>query len=538
MQKDYFGISESTLALVKELWRKPTLLEQWAGDVRILGILREIRKAREPGTIGDLLGLGLNRDDLLRAEARSIIRELVALLPLEALPTLDQIIRRAWVRLDHWDRLRPKDVSDLQPATADDWVFVCLIASHQSGYVRAEAIRILRHDPSIDSLPFILLRLVDWVDEVRSFAESQVRERLRPEYADSFVQCLALLTRLGLSTRLRPACREEVVHLLCSTTCAGAVARGFESKSHVNRRECFRLAVANPGLSPAEVIEKAATDEDVLVRKWVFLYVATVARLNWPRLREFAFADPYAPIRRIAFESLEAEHDVPAARFVPFLLDRSAAIRRSCQSLVQTRFSLSPAELYRKAIEAVSAATIDICVLGLAETGNGTDAITIASFISSASARTRCAVIHCLRALKKDREINLLTLLWSDVPSVAREVITSLFARGSMPIDVIWKESLKNPDSRVWLAVLKLVLKAGKWAQLRVYLDAVNLGDSRISPYAVGQLQHWVDRYNKSFAQPADSDRMILVESFENVRGELPSALSRELDFLIQTVLR
>ena len=184
MRRNHFGISQPTSELLKELRLKPTLLEQWSGEERILAVLQEIGNAQEPAAIGALIGLGSADDGSLRTLARTTIRGLLTLLPLGDLPALDESIRGAWGYLDYWHRLRPKDVSGLQPSSADDWAFVRLMASHQSGYVRAETIKIIGNDPSIDSLPFILLRLVDWVHQVRSAAEFRLRERLCPEIGD------------------------------------------------------------------------------------------------------------------------------------------------------------------------------------------------------------------------------------------------------------------------------------------------------------------------------------------------------------------
>jgi hypothetical protein len=538
MRKSHFGISQPTRDLVKELWRKPTLLERLTGDERTLTVLQKIRNAREPAAIRELISLGLARNDRLRTVARATIGDLVALLPLEVLPALDESFRRAWGYLEYWHGLRPEDVSALQPSSTDDWAFVRLMASHRSGYVRAETIKIIGDDPSSDSLPFILLRLVDWVDQVRSAAEFHVRERLRPEYADAFVSCLPLLRRLEESTRLRPACTEQVFRLLCGPACSEAVRRGLRSESHLIRRECFRLGAVNPAFSPAEVIEQASTDRDVVVRKWAFLSAVVIVPQDWPRLRELAVADPYSPIRRIAFESLEAEPNVQATQFFPFLLDRSAGIRRACQSLIGSRFQGSAVDFYRNAIGVASARTIDICVLGLTETGDHSDAFAIARWLPSSSSRTRCAVIRGLRTLKADHDIDLLALVAAEVPSVAREAAISLLVRDSMPAYVLWQQCLKNPDPRVWLGILKLLPRTGKWAQIRVYMGAVNIGENRISAYAVEQLQRWVDRYNRSFAQPTSSDWKILEETFERVRGGLPSDLTRELSFLLQTAFR
>jgi hypothetical protein len=177
---------------------------------------------------------------------------------------------------------------------------------------------------------------------------------------------------------------------------------------------------------------------------------------------------------------------------------------------------------------------MDICVLGLAETGDSSDAFAIAELLPSRSSRTRCAVLRALRALKSDDDIDLLALVATDVPSVAREAGISLLMRDRSHIHVVWQHSLKNPNRRVRLRIIELVQHTGKWAQIRVYMDAAKMGDERVSAYAVEQLQRWVVGFNRSFVQPTSSERRDLEATFEGVRGALPPGLARELSFVLR----
>ena len=217
--------------------------------------------------------------------------------------------------------------------------------------------------------------------------------------------------------------------------------------------------------------------------------------------------------------------------FFPFLLDRSAVIRRSCQSLIDARLHGSAVGFYRNVIGTAPAAKTEICVLGLSETGDQRDASAITRFLSGHSSGTRCAAIRALRTLEADGDLDLLTFVALDTPSVAREAGISLLVGRRTTAYVIWQKCLENPDQRVWLARLKLLRRPGKWTQIRVYLEAVSLSDNLISTYAVRQLQHWMGRYNRSFAQPTTDERPILRESFERIRSGLPTELSHQLNF-------
>jgi hypothetical protein len=271
-----------------------------------------------------------------------------------------------------------------------------------------------------------------------------------------------------------------------------------------------------------------------VVRKWAFQLASSVVPEDWARLRVRASRDSFSPIRRIAFESLEAEPNWEAEHFLPFLLDQSPSNRVRAQALIEKRFKQSAAEFYRNEILRGSWRQTRICVAGLAETGDRSDCHAMTRLLSDGSALTRCVVLRALRALKSDGDLDLGSMLATEVPSVAREAALSLLAQNSMPGYGLWQRSLQNPDPRVWLAILKVLNRTGKWTRLHVYVDAANISDAQISAYAVEQLQWWLVGYNRSFAQVASEERQNLLESFERVRAKLPAALVRDLDFVFQ----
>jgi HEAT repeat protein len=534
VRKNLFRLSPVIRDLARELWYRPTLRDRLTIDRQTLNIIEEIRLAKEPAAICELMPFGLADSRNVQMAARAAIRELLELVPFEYLPLLDERLRRTMGYLENWRGLRPESVHRLASTSLDDQVFVRLVASHWSGYVRAEALRLLSEDRSLDAIPYILLRLTDWVDQVRYSAELLVRQRLHAEFADRFVSCLPLLDRLARSVRINPATVWTIHGLLCTVACAPALLRGMSSPSHEVRRTCFRLSVANAAFQVDEVLDKAASDPDVMLRMWAFESALKIPN-SWRSLRERALRDPYSPIRRIVFESLKVDPETPMSSLVEFLMDPSAAIRNACQDLIDTRFNGDSAAYYRSALDGSSGQTLSICVRGLAEIGNVDDAEAIARFISNPSARTRSEVVRALRKLGAEQELDLVALLKAEAPSVAREAAHSLLLSRTIPAVDVWQECLQNPRPRVWLSVLRLFRHAGKWAQLQVYLEATAHSDPLVSAFAIERLQHWIEGFNRTFTQPSGSDRTILPLLFERVKGKLPLAIERELGFLLES---
>ena len=67
-----------------------------------------------------------------------------------------------------------------------------------NGFVREDAVKRLAKVATGEELPYLLLRLNDWVPQVRDAAREAVLARITPEYAPHFVTYLATFARLSL----------------------------------------------------------------------------------------------------------------------------------------------------------------------------------------------------------------------------------------------------------------------------------------------------------------------------------------------------
>jgi len=435
--------------------------------------------------------------------------------------------------------MKPQAVEKLGGDAEDDLVFLGLVSCHRSGYVRAEALRILGSKPSGIVIPFVLMRLVDWVSEVRFVAEDEFQKKLSVEYADAFVDCLPLIDRLAKNSRYRPVYSSWIDALLNSPQNGDALRRGIHSSDRKIRRHCFKIAVENSTSQTKGLILEALGDPDVVLRKWAFLVAPqflSADEYDW--IRE-ASTDPYGPIRRMAFEALSTKSTPSLEDLAPFLLDRSAALRRAMQSAYIKRLGQSPASVYRVEIQDPVARKAEVAVLGLAETGDRSDVPAISRMLSNRSPRVRRAVVRALRILGiEGQEQVLLRIVASDVRSVAREAASALLSRRANPPSDVWAEALKNPDQRLHIDVLRLMKSAPKWRQLILYLGAVVSSDASLSACAIEMLTAWLNRFNSSFVDPSLAERDMAAFQLDRASERLPGRLVTELRFILQTAAR
>ena len=127
-----------------------------------------ICQTRDPAAIPDIVPL--------------LLSELTRVLGPAELPWLDQVMREhspyRWSYPSAWAELKPGQLKCLKRFGTESVLALGMASLHFSGNVRDEALRKLSDVQDGTELPFLLMRLNDWVQEVRHTAHLLVRERL------------------------------------------------------------------------------------------------------------------------------------------------------------------------------------------------------------------------------------------------------------------------------------------------------------------------------------------------------------------------
>jgi HEAT repeat protein len=532
------GLSASTKELLYPLLGWSSLEFRWRGELNTAAILKQVGDTGETLAIPMLLSFAMASDREVRAAARSAIRRLFEQMSIEQLPALDEALRQSWAHLEDWYGIKPAAIRKFKTNSEDDLVLLALTSGHRDGFVRSEAIRALGEVQSATVIPFLLVRLVDWVEAVRRVADIALMEKLKPAYGATIVRCLGLLQRLSENSRFRQAYSDWIVDLLKDPVCAVYVSDGLKSHDCYVRRQCYPIAVGNPALSRKEVVGRAIQDVDVTVRKWVFAVgpgLLTAGEVDWIKL---AVKDSYPPIRRKAYDALVANQATPE-ELSSFLFDRSVGIRRACQALFLDRFGIQPVERYRSALVGSNSRKTEVAARGLAETGSCEDACRLLRLLAHRSARVRRAAVYGLSKLKAENlQEALLDVITADTRSVVGEAALVLLQRRTTSSESIWIAARKNPQEEVLLTVLRQMKSAGKWAQLKLYLEAAATGNIKLAECAVERMMMWEQQYNKTFVQPSASEASVLLDLLRKVESRVSHDLRKRLNFILTNLVR
>jgi hypothetical protein len=179
------------------------------------------------------------------SDAEEIHQIISELSPLD-LAALDQCVRESWTayryyNLQNWQALRPSDVGRLAQSKFATSL-VGLASFHLNGHVREAAVAELASQRTGKELPFLLIRLNDWVPQVREAAASAVQARIKSAYAVHLLANISLVFRLRVCGRVEKKFVDDICGLLKGAECEKILRAGTTSKDKAVRRISFQLA--------------------------------------------------------------------------------------------------------------------------------------------------------------------------------------------------------------------------------------------------------------------------------------------------------
>lgn len=473
-------------------------------------------------------------DSLERQAAARAITTLVSRARKAELAALDEAVRRSWPWRTNEYSHGPGDVDALPVDGDHPAALLGVISFHADGRVRETAVQRLAALRGGDELPFLLLRVNDWVEPVRKLASDAVEQRLQPVYARWFVDCLPLVARLSGQGRVdHSALVAGIQSFLCSSTAEDALRAGWTHADREVRREAFRLSARGEHPAWKQLLATALVDQDILVRLWAAREVPLRLRgAERDHMLSRMRHDPHLALRTVALDTYLTHHpDRAIEELDRALLDASASVRHLARFHLKKRTGKDDfAEVYRTRLHGADGVALRVAIAGLGETGTRADAVLLEPFVTNPRSKIARVALRALHQLDPDlgREVALATL--GDARPVVSRLACSLIAGRvySMDEPQLWAQVERSPHLHARQAALALIVFLPRWQSLPRLLMALNLDEPALREQAHTLLAQWLHRYDFARYAPAppSQDELARLSRVLEVR---PLALGAEL---------
>ncbi|MBL7647036.1 MAG: HEAT repeat domain-containing protein [Candidatus Hydrogenedentes bacterium] len=419
-----------------------------------------------------------------------------------------------------------------------DWLRTA--SEHWDGFIREEAVVELADLGGPEALALLLVRVNDWVPQVRAAAAAGLNPFVTVENAALWVEALPALRRLRGCRRANHApLLERVEALLARPECAAALEQGLLSADSRIRRYCFLIRCSASDTWDESLWAYAFYTSDVVVHRRFEQSLAKSGCLALALLRRL-LGHHYAPLRRLALERLVEQYpDQSAEEFEARLFDRSSIVRRAAQRLHASQ-GHDPAAPYRRVLAQRDARgrPIRYALISLSELGDPGDwDLLVSYFRSTESALRLCALAGlCRLDAERAREF-LLEALMDESPPVVRAAHRRLSRHRTRPLLEELELILEiAQDAHSVEAVLWLGRRLPKWDALILLLlmvDSHGGSDAALRKKVRFLLAGWVRHANYSYASPAAGQRERIATLLNRTRGELEPGLVQSIEWCI-----
>lgn len=402
---------------------------------------------------------------------------------------------------------------------------------HPSGYTREEAVNLLAGVYDGTELPFLLLRLNDWVPQVRTAALAAVRRRIRAEYAEQFARCFALVDRLRRAERADHApLLAAIAHLVATPRGQAAMLRVLATGPRRTARAAAAFLIEHPPADPAPLIENGLASADPLIRIRILqLVTGDVSALQ--RLAQ----DPSPLVRREALRALvHAAPDASREVLERALLDASGIVRE----VALTALAIDARAFYRSAIaRGATPRKLAAAIAGLGRTGVAEDAGIAAPFLTHPGASVRRAAVKCVMRLAAERFAERIAeLLHDSSPAVSAAARTAL--RPDPPAaSRLWELFLTAPSPHARRNAVHLFTELPKWQSITRLLDVAATGDEELSALAVRYVADWNRHYGRRQSAPARGEAEAVAAALARAERRLDATIAREIRFALEAFL-
>lgn len=375
-----------------------------------------------------------------------------------------------------------------------------------SGFIREEALWEISAYRTGEEVKYLLLRLNDWVPEVRGVAKKAVLNRITPDYMPYFIEHFDLVRRMYSWHR---ADHKEVLELIEHTfnSSKELVLYAVKHPSTHVRRQAIRMATAIPLIEFSSII---ASDPDPMVR---LIYVSIAKKSLEPdqrhKLIEIFKNDRSVRVRReILLFAIDNESSDLTNLLENALSDANLWIREiSRWAFFKKGVAITTIQEHYRRRLLEDPYQIGL-ILGLGEVGDETDVERLIPLLDDENLKVRKAAFYAIAKIKpvllKDIALVRIQDNFSDITKQAKSFI--LKHREYYLNEEIWEVFETTLRKEVKLMVLSLIHEMPKWSRLIYLLKAGEDPSQEIREAVLKGVQSWINGFNSSFLVPSEKE--------------------------------
>lgn len=395
----------------------------------------------------------------------------------------------------------------------DIYVRILAIASmNRNGYVRERAVvelSAIRHPYAVR---FLLMRLNDWVHEVRIAAHRAVSTYLTADYLDALLQLLPLVESMGHAQRSSMAeIQREIMEYVVGSTNVPHTYERLKSYDGRIRMVYVRYLLATRA-TDIDTVNMLLNDKYFMVRVELLKHVHLLdASIRKKVVNKYLYDRSTKVKIGALYESIHFRPDYDSV-ILEMSTDESASVRGLVRFILKEE-SYDFADIYMQRL--TREIGIVGSILGLAEVGKREQVPLIERHFLNPSTKVKIAclsAIHRLdQTLSKQYALECVTHQSNKVRNKSIEILTS---NNDEEVLKYARTKYLSSDCERRRSILKLYVNIGGWDVVGDIIGALNDNDNNVQDQAWRFLRQWRERQRGVFSTPSVAERDLAIARY------------------------
>ncbi len=408
---------------------------------------------------------------------------------------------------------------------------------NSNGFIREEALKLIMQVESASAIPYILLRLNDWVLSVRNLAEHILKNSLCADNVDVFIDNAYLVNKLQNVLRVNlKNTRQEIVNYLKDDILKDKIKCSMKHLQVKTRLFCYMLLSEKISYD-TDIIDSALKDKSFEVRIWLVKVIGNLEFDKKINIIGKLLKDKSAKVKTVVLRNYE---NVVCLKFRESLeslvVDEYASVRDEARFIMKKHsFIKDFSEFYRRHIRVKPTPG---ALIGLGETGEKSDFTIVAKFNTHEEPQIRLASMIAMWYLSKDDAVEQVLLSLDSNVAKIRKTAKKFLRNSKMPVVLYeMKKKLKNDDCDTQLFALDMIYGYGGWHALEGILFAISNYEGSVWDKSKRLLDSWLIRSSRIYSKPDIATARTISDLFEVICNKrlLANKVIGELQFVIET---
>ncbi|MCL1982176.1 MAG: hypothetical protein FWG53_03650 [Clostridiales bacterium] len=430
----------------------------------------------------------------------------------------------------NWRDLNFNNFFTSQMDIQDKRALTVFASFNPSGFIREQAVKLMQNYDG--TLPYIILRQNDWVQQVLQAAGTAFTYRLQRLSDGEILAALPFAEKLKWSSRgSHGEYTTRFFEVLTAPEHLSDLLKGLESKNVRTRRICVDALF---GVTPPKIemaFERLTREPEPFLRAAIFRKLSSLEQ-NLSSVVEVFLRDKYPVNRMLAFQYL-LDNNMDSTYVVTksLLLDKSAVLRESAQQVIQKQTpEFDFRDFYFDNLDRCTTAAI----LGIGENGQSGDAVILSKYLDDARLSVvKSTMASLMRLDSKKYSLTITEMLDDARAGVVKTARNLIMKTSSQDYEKVREVFATTAYKHTKLKCLDILFSASKWSSIIYMLEAVFCNDEQIKEKSLTAINRWLFSFNRSFALPSKKQSGVIKKLILELNGKLPSSIQKELKFAL-----